>query len=258
MAPLDLEAAARAAGAAADAARKEILPRFRSVATETKSDGSPVTEADRAAERAIRGVLQEAFPEISRVGEEFGADGSAEEGLAWLIDPIDGTIGFARGIPLASTLIALLEDGEPILGLIDLPMLDERYVGHRGGGCLRNGEPVRCSQATDPKRALVSHGDPFAFDLCGERAAWERMARELPVLRGYTDAFGHAQVLGGGVDAMVDLCLNPWDAAATQVLVPEAGGSCVTLAYPKPGKVGLVFGAPALVEHLADFLEASA
>jgi len=80
------------------------------------------------------------------------------------------------------------------------------------------------------------------------------MVREIPILRGYTDAFGHAQVLAGGVDAMVDLDLNPWDAAATQVLVPEAGGLCVTLEYPTRGKLGLVIGAPALVEQLASWL----
>jgi fructose-1,6-bisphosphatase/inositol monophosphatase family enzyme len=80
------------------------------------------------------------------------------------------------------------------------------------------------------------------------------MAREVQILRGYTDAFGHAQVLAGGVDAMVDLALNPWDAAATQVLVPEAGGRCVTLHYPEIDKLGLVLGAPALVDELASWL----
>lgn len=257
MASVDLEAAARAAHAAADAARKEILPRFRATTTETKADGSPVTEADRAAERAIRAVLREACPDFAILGEEFGEEGSVASGPAWVVDPIDGTLGFARGIPLAATILALLEDGEPVLGLIDLPMLDERYAGFRGGGCRRNGTPVRCSQASDLQRALVAHGDAFCFDLCGERAAWERMARELPLLRGYTDAFGHAQVLGGGVDAMVDLALSRWDVAATQILVPEAGGRCLTLAYPKPDKLGLVFGSPALVDRLADFLDAT-
>jgi inositol-phosphate phosphatase/L-galactose 1-phosphate phosphatase/histidinol-phosphatase len=258
MAPLDLEAAARAAEAAADRARAEILPRFRAVATETKADGSPVTEADRAAERAIRAVLREAFPEVPILGEEFGAEGGAEasDGLAWVVDPIDGTIGFSRGIPLASTIIALQEDGEPVLGLIDLPMLAERTVGWRGAGVRRNGEPVRCSDTKDLSRALVAHGDVFCFEDCGERAAFDRMSRECGMLRGYTDAFGHAQVLAGGIDAMVDLHLNPWDVAATRILVPEAGGRCLTFDYPELGKLGLVFGSPALVEQLAGFLAA--
>ena len=117
-----LEQAARSAETAADAARAEILPRFRNVPVETKRDGSPVTEADLAAERVIRDCLADAFPEYAILGEEFG--GAAAQGPCWVVDPIDGTIAFSRGIPLFTTLIALLEDGEPVLGLIDLPTLD--------------------------------------------------------------------------------------------------------------------------------------
>ena len=252
MAALDFEAIARAAESAADAARREVLPRFRAVSVETKADGSPVTEADKAAERAIRERLRAAFPGFAIHGEEYGAEG-AGDGPRWLVDPIDGTIGFARGIPLFSTLIALVDEGVPVFGLIDLPGVGERYVAWRGGGCRRNGRPCRVSQETDLRRAIVSHGDPFCFERWGAREAFLRMAREIPLLRGYTDGFGHAQVAGGGIGAMVDLDLNPWDAAATQVLVPEAGGRCITLAGSS-GKIGLVFGAPALVEQLAGYL----
>ena len=119
----------------------------------------------------------------------------------------------------------------------------------------RNGVPVRCSQESDATRALISHGDPFAFELFGVKPAWARLAASFRMLRGYTDAFGHAQVLGGGVDAMVDVNLNPWDAAATQALVPEAGGHCETLAAGPGGRgIGLVFGSPALVEQLLDLM----
>ena len=254
MSALDLEAAARAAAAAADRARREILPRFRSVAVQTKQDGSPVTEADLAAERAIRATLGEAFPDFAIVGEEFG--GEDERGRpCWLIDPIDGTIGFARGIPLFGTIIALLDEGEPVLGLIDFPTLDERFLGWKGAGCQRNGSPVRVSQETDLRRSIVSHGDPYCFELFGESAAFARMAREIPMLRGYTDVFGHAQVIAGGIDAMVDLALNSWDAAATRILVPEAGGACTPLPA-QDGKLGLVFGSPPLVEQLLSFFEA--
>ncbi len=251
---LDLAAAALAAQAAADAARREILPRFRHVAVETKQDGSPVTEADREAEQAIRRVLRDHDPSIGILGEEFGAEGG-QDGLRWVVDPIDGTIGFSRGIPLFSTLIALLEDGEPRLGLIDLPALDERTVGWQGGGVTRNGSPVRVSQQDDPRKAMVAHGDGYAFDHFGARPALERLVAEFPMFRGYTDAFGHALVLHGAVDAMIDLGLNPWDAAATQVLVPEAGGRCVTIDRSDEGRgLGLVFGSPSLVERLVDFL----
>ena len=158
-----LEQAARCAEAAADAARAETLPRFRSVAVETKSDGTPVTEADLAAERAIRGVLRSAFPDFGILGEEFGEEGIGERPF-WVVDPIDGTIAFSRGIPLFSTLIALVEDGEPVLGLIDCPTLDERYVGWRRGGCRRNGVPTHVSAETDLARGIVSHGDPSYFE----------------------------------------------------------------------------------------------
>jgi len=252
--PQDLAALAALAERAVDAARAEILPRFRRVGVETKADGSPVTEADRAAEQAMRRVLQAGDPGAAILGEEFGAEGDAGRGPAWVIDPIDGTIAFSRGIPLFSTLLARLEDGVPVLGVVDLPALGERILGWTGGGVRRNGEPVRCSTATDLRHAMISHGDSFCFERAGEKGAFLRMARELPLFRGYTDGFGHAQVLAGAVDAMVDLDLNPWDAAATQALVPEAGGRCETIHYPQLGKIGLVFGAPAIVEQLVAFL----
>jgi histidinol phosphatase-like enzyme (inositol monophosphatase family) len=256
VARLDLAEALRCAEAAADAARREILPRFRRVAVETKRDGSPVTEADRAAERAIREVLRGFDRDLAILGEEYGADGDAAQ-RGWIVDPIDGTISFSRGVPLYGALIALVDDGSPVLGLIDLPSLGERTCGHRGGGVRRNGAAVRCSQETELARAIVSHGDPFAFELFGRRAVWSRLAAEARMLRGYTDAFGHAQVLAGGVDVMIDVNLNPWDAAATQALVPEAGGRCETIAPGPGGKgIGLVFGSPALVEQLLEISRA--
>jgi len=251
--PLDLEHAAAVASHAADLARRETLARFRNVEVETKRDGSPVTEADRAAERAIRAALGEAFPDHAILGEELGGERD-DARPTWVVDPIDGTIAYSRGLPLYSTLIALLVDGSPRVGLIDLPALGERYVGWQGGGCRRNGEPVRVSTRSDLASAIVSHGDPFCFDAAGMRPAFERMSRRLRMLRGYTDAFGHALVLGGGVDAMVDVDLNPWDVAATQVLVPEAGGACHTRPLPN-GKVALVLGSPALCRTLLEWID---
>lgn len=248
-----LERAARVACDAADAARRETLPRFRSVGVETKADGSPVTEADRAAERAIRSILQEAYPDFGLLGEEYGEQDMTEGRPYWVIDPIDGTICYSRGVPLFSTLIALVVGGEPVVGLIDLPALDERYLGHAGAATTRNGEPTSVATESDLSKAIVSHGDPFCFDRAGQRAAFTRMAAEIPMLRGYTDAFGHAMVLGGGVGAMVDFDLNPWDAAATQCLVAGAGGKCATHVQEN-GKLGLVFGAATLVDQLEAFL----
>ncbi len=250
MAALDLDHALRAAEAACDLARAEILPRFRRVPVEQKGDGSPVTEADRAAERAMREHLRRATPEFAILGEEYGTEGAPGGRPTWVVDPIDGTRGFARGIPLFATLVALVVEGEPVLGVIDLPALGERIRGARGRGAWRGEERLRVSTETDLRRALISHGDPFCFDLAGRRAAFTRLAAELPLLRGYTDAFGHALVIAGSVDAMVDLSLSPWDVAATECLVPEAGGRVERLADLADGKIGIVLGAPALVEQL--------
>jgi histidinol phosphatase-like enzyme (inositol monophosphatase family) len=250
----ELEQALRVASVAADRARECTLPRFRSVDVEIKPDGSPVTEADRAAERAIRSTLQEFYPDFGILGEEYGAQDVDADRPYWVVDPIDGTISYSRGIPLFSTLIALVAGGDPVLGLIDLPALDERFLGFEGGGCRRNGSLVHVSKEDRLDRAIVSHGDPFCIDRAGQRAAWEKMTRSIPKLRGYTDAFGHALVLAGGVDAMVDFDLNPWDTAATEVLVREAGGDCRTYTQDN-GKVGLIFGSPALVAQLASFVE---
>ncbi len=250
----ELEQALAVASVAADRARAETLPRFRAVDVERKTDGSPVTEADRAAERAIRQVLQESYPDFGILGEEYGGQDLSDDLPYWVIDPIDGTIAYSRGIPLFSTLIALVAGGDPVVGVIDLPTLDERYAGFLGGGCMRNGGVVHVSQRKDLEQALVAHGDLFCFDNAGQRPAFERMAREIPKLRGYTDAFGHAQVLSGGVDAMVDFDLNPWDLAASEVLVREAGGDC-RVQRQDNGKLGVILGSPALVAQLCGFLD---
>lgn len=253
MDPEFLSRAAVIAERACDAARREIMPRYREVAVEIKSDGSPVTEADRAAERAIRETLREAFPEHGLIGEEYGEQDLGDESTPrWIIDPIDGTISFTRGIPLFGTLLALSVAGETFIGVIDLPALGERYVGIRGGGCRRNGVPVRCSEASDLRRAIVSTGDPICFEWAGRRPVFDRITREIPLVRGYTDAFGHALAISGSLDAMVDCDLNPWDAAATQLLAVEAGGACETRIGAR-GKIDLVFGSRALVEQIVDW-----
>ena len=252
MGPNDLEELVRAATAACERARGEILPRFRRVETEWKADGSPVTEADRAAERAIRELLALATPGIPVVGEELGGEPAPRH---WLVDPIDGTIAFSRGIPLFGTILALMEGDEPVLGVIDVPALDERYVAWKGGGAWRGSERLACSQATGFDGAIVAHGDVECFAMAGQRPLWERMAAELGKLRGYTDVIGHVLAVAGHVDAMVDPYLNPWDSAASRVLVPEAGGRIEVIARLEDGKHGVVAGSPALVERLMEWVE---
>src|SRR5690606_30734614 len=146
------------AARACDAARAEILPRYRRVAVETKHDGSPVTIADREAERAIRRVISEAFPQDGILGEEFGQD-EGRGRRQWVVDPIDGTIAFSRGIPLFTTIVALLVDGEPVVGMIDLPAVGDRIGGYVAGGVYRGSERVAVSATARLEDALVCHGD---------------------------------------------------------------------------------------------------
>ncbi|MBJ20022.1 MAG: histidinol phosphatase [bacterium] len=251
-----LEDALAVAHRACDRAREEILPRYRRVRVETKGDGSPVTEADLAAERAIRSVIEDAFPEDAILGEEFGATDGNPEAVSrrrWVIDPIDGTIAFSRGIPLFTTLIALLVDDEPVMGVIDLPAVDDRIGGVRGGGVWRGDERLSTSARPDLSDALVCHGDLYCFDLAGLRSVYEAMSRAIPKLRGYTDAFGHLLVLSGAADAMIDCDLNPWDAAVTRVLTTEAGGCCWVREREGGSKLDLVFGNPEVVRAIGHF-----
>jgi len=256
----DLEAALAVANRACDRARAEIMPRFRRVAVETKGDGSPVTEADREAERVIREVILEAFPDDAILGEEFGDQDGTNARRRWIIDPIDGTVAFARGIPLFTTLIALVVDGEPVLGIIDLPAVDDRVSGVRGGGLLRTGagssadERAKVSTGPALADALVCHGDLFCFELAGLRSAYDALSHAIPKLRGYTDAFGHLLVLTGAADAMIDCDLNPWDAAVTRVLAKEAGGVCFVREREGGAKIDLLFGAEATVAAIGELI----
>ena len=122
-------------------AEAEILPRFRRVSFSLKADGSEVTEADREAERAMRAAIAARFPDHAVLGEELGASGAADARRRWVLDPVDGTVWFTLGVPTFGTLIGLLEDGEPVVGVVHFPALGETVFAARGGGCwLRRGD----------------------------------------------------------------------------------------------------------------------
>lgn len=227
MAELDLTQALEVAQLAADASRTVILGRCRRGFTvETKADASPVTEADREAEAAIRQVILEAFPEHKVTGEEFGSQGQGE--LTWLIDPIDGTISFVHRVPLFATLIALCREGQPLLAVVDLPGLDRRLHAISGGGAWEGQQRLKVSEEFDPDGSLVCHGNIFQFDGTGRGRLYEQLRSRARLFRSYTDAFGHAMVACGSAALMVDPDLQPWDIAAPALLVREAGGVVYT------------------------------
>lgn len=185
----------------------------------TKRDGSPVTEADRAAERLLRDALADRYPHDSVVGEEFD-DRGGDSGRTWFIDPIDGTQSFIRGVPLFATLLALEDTHGVAVGVIDLPALEETVMAGRGLGCFLNNRRIGVSDGAALEGSVLCTS---GFDLLPGRLA-DRLHRSPLVLRGWGDAYGYALVAGGRVEAMLDPVVKPWDIAPMGVIISEAGG----------------------------------
>ena len=146
---MNLSAELAVAHRLADAAREEIRPRFRRVDAERKGDASPVTEADRAAEEAMRRILKAEYPQDGVHGEEYGVE-EGRSGRQWVLDPVDGTTAFLAGRPIFGTLIALMVDGFPVLGVVDQAILGERYVGVAGQRTTFNGHDIACRPCPKP------------------------------------------------------------------------------------------------------------
>jgi histidinol-phosphatase len=255
---MDSQRALAVALRAADAARMAIMSRYWSgFSVELKADASPVTEADREAEEAIRAVIREEFPQHRITGEELGSEGAGD--LTWLVDPIDGTISFVRRIPLFATLIALCDGPETLVAVIDLPALGRRFHAVRGGGAWEGQQRLTVARDFDPATSLVSHGNRFQFEGNGLMPLYERMEREVRLFRSYTDAFGHALVACGSAALMVDPDLQPWDLAAPELLVREAGGRVLSRdgLGPRPGSKLVMSGAPAAIAWAEGLLDAA-
>jgi histidinol phosphatase-like enzyme (inositol monophosphatase family) len=192
---------------------------------EAKLDDTPVTAADRAAERFLRAELAHAHPADGIVGEEED-DVDGTSGRRWVIDPIDGTKAFTRGVPLYATLLALLDETGPLLGVVHLPALDETVYAAKGHGCWCDGAPVRVVKGRATLRGayvMTSAVDTWSPD----RLA--RLAAAGGHLRTWGDAYGYALVATGRVEAMVDPTAALWDLAPMPVILSEAGGRFTTL-----------------------------
>jgi histidinol-phosphatase len=208
----------------ASRASKIALSYFRqAILIEMKENQTPVTIADKKTEEMIRAEISDAFPDHGILGEEFGHE-SKQSDFLWTIDPIDGTRSFIRGIPLFGTLLGLLKKGKPVLGVMILPALEETYSAAEGLGSYCNGVQCRVSSVTALENALVSCGDLPCFESAGKKKYVQSLMAKAELTRGYTDCFGHALVIRGSVDAMVDPIVSPWDIAPIACLVKEAGG----------------------------------
>ncbi len=203
-----------------------------------KADDTPVTAADRAAEEFIRGEIEKAYPAHAILGEEFGSSApqsvsirlSVSKSVAqsaacrWIIDPIDGTKSFMRGVPLYGVLIGLEIEGVIRVGAAYYPGTDEMLAAADGLGCWWNGRRARVSEVASLDRACVCYTTIHNFEKYGRKAAFERIQKAFYQTRGWSDAYGYLLAATGRVEAMLDPVMNVWDCGPFPVIFREAGG----------------------------------
>lgn len=215
-----LQAAAELARVMGDAA----LRHYRANLTvETKSDGSPVTVADRGAERVAREWLAARFPDDGILGEELGETSPAAK-RRWIIDPIDGTKSFVRGVPLWGSLVAVAEGEHVLAGAISYPAVSETLAAAPGEGCWANGVRCRVSDVDSLEAATLLITDDRFPQHTGRKARYEVLAQRVAVARGWGDCYGYLLVATGRAEIMIDNLMNPWDAAPLVPIITEAGG----------------------------------
>ena len=190
-----------------------------SLEIDSKSDGSPVTQADKAAERHLRELISQAYPDDTIEGEEEETVVGTSD-RRWLIDPIDGTKAFAHGVGTYSNLLYAEDSQGPLLGVINLPALGETVYAERGKGCFLNGRRVSVSSATEPSESYLSCTGFYMWS----PEMFDRVTRSGYRLRTWGDAYGYALVASGRIDAMFDPILAKWDIMAPAIIVTEAGG----------------------------------
>ncbi len=188
-----------------------------------KADESPVTIADREAEQIIRRRIEQKFPTHAIIGEEFGETGH-DSSHRWIIDPIDGTRSFVRGVPLYGVLIGLEIEGVCQVGVANYPALGEMLAAATGLGCWWNGRRAHVSPVEKLEQALVLHYDAAAFAKAGKQAAWEKLQKTANYRAGWCDAYGYLLVATGRAEVMLDPMMNPWDCAPFPPIFAEAGG----------------------------------
>ena len=194
------------------------------VATELKNDQSPVTVADRQAERLMREMIEARYPNHSILGEEEG-ETRAGAAFRWILDPIDGTKTFLRGVPFYAVLVGLEREGESVVGAINIPPTGELLHAARGEGCSYNGRRARVSSIPALRDSLLLCTDVENMAKQGRGSAWRRMVAATKLQRTWGDAYGYVLVATGRAEVMLDPIVNPWDSAALLPVVTEAGGT---------------------------------
>jgi histidinol-phosphatase len=212
----------------ADAADALTSARFGALDlhVETKPDLTPVSEADRAAEEAIRSIVAASGRGEGVLGEEYGDDGGDAK---WIVDPIDGTMNYVRGVPVWATLLALQRDGVAAVAVVSAPALGRRWWAVRGEGAFADGARCGVSRVTRLEDAVVSATSPRALP-----AGWAELAGRAWADRGFGDFWQYCLLAEGAVDLACDVTMNVWDYAPVQLLVEEAGGRCTTFTGEAP------------------------
>jgi histidinol-phosphatase len=212
----------------ADAADEITLGRFRALdlRVETKPDLTPVTEADRAAEAAIRDLVARSRPGEGVLGEEQGDDGGT---VRWIVDPIDGTRNYVRGVPIWATLIALEREGRLEAAVVSAPVLGRRWWAVRGEGAWAGGDRIHVSAVDHLEDSVASTTEAHEMP-----AGWSQLASRAWASRGFGDFWQHCLVAEGAIDIATDPVLQLWDYAAVRLIVEEAGGRCTTFAGAPP------------------------
>ncbi len=224
MSDKELNAAAGFALRLADQAGAVARRYFRTpVSVETKSNDTPVTIADREAEAAMRALIEAEYPSHGILGEEQAPTRLGAEHI-WVLDPIDGTSGFLAGVPLFGTLIALLREGVPILGIIDQPILGERWLGVAGLPTTLNGKPVRTRACPDLAGASLSTTGTEYLTGAGDLEAFERVRAAAARFRNIPDCYGYAMLASGFGDLVIEAGLSAWDYCALAPVIEGAGG----------------------------------
>ena len=248
----DLPALACAMRAILAEARDVPLPHFRSgVAVEAKADASPVTRADRAAETALRAAIAARFADHAIYGEEFGGD-TAATGPLWVIDPVDGTKSFISGHPMWGMLLGFVQDGQPVMGAVQMPVLGEVALGAPGLGAFLNDRPIAVRQGVAPEDAFVCVNELRRI-LLADRGVGDALLGCARYVRETADCYSYVQLAAGWIDGVVDHGLEPYDYLPVLPLVQAAGGVMTDwhgqpLGFGSDGRV--VAGSPAVHAHL--------
>lgn len=194
------------------------------LATELKADESPVTIADRQSERLMREMIEARYPRHSILGEE---EGETRPGAAfrWILDPIDGTKTFVRGVPMYAVLVGLEREGEVVVGAVNIPPMAELLVAAKGLGCSWNGRAARVSTTSSLGEALLLSTDSESMEKYGRGEAYRRIVAATKMQRTWGDAYGYALVATGRAELMLDAAMSIWDCAALYPVLTEAGGT---------------------------------